>query len=390
MQTLMVAFAVAFAVAMLLVRHRRLHLGLTGDVAGQGPQKFHTGTVPRVGGLALALALAAALGWSAWRGLVGAQAAALLAAGLVALGTGLAEDLTKRVSPRVRLLGTLAAAATALGWTGVHLQRLDLPWLDAWVGWVPAGAPWPWAPLGVAITLIGVTGLSHAINIIDGFHGLAAGVSIFMFGALGYVAWAVGDALVLQMCLAMLGALLGFLLWNYPRGLIFLGDGGAYLVGFWLAQAGVWLVARNPQVSPWFVLLVCAYPVVETLFSIYRKRILRGRSPTVPDALHLHMLIYRRLLRWAAGPGAGRDLNARNAATAPYLWAFSTAAVAPAVLWWHHTTLLQLSFGLFIIGYVWIYRRLVRRRGRLAPDNKSSKGGRSCAIHHADSASEAD
>ncbi|TCS97518.1 UDP-N-acetylmuramyl pentapeptide phosphotransferase/UDP-N-acetylglucosamine-1-phosphate transferase [Tepidimonas ignava] len=364
MQTLTVALAVAFAVAMLLVRHRRLHLGVTGDVADRGPQKFHIGTVPRVGGVAVALALAVALGWSAWRGLVGGEAAALLSAGLVALATGLAEDLTKRVSPRVRLLGTVVAAAIALGLTGVHLQRLDLPWVDAWMAWVPPGVALGWAPLGVAITLLGVAGLSHAINIIDGFHGLAAGVGVFMFAALGYVAWVVGDVLVLQMCLAMLGALLGFLLWNYPRGLIFLGDGGAYLVGFWLAQAGVWLVARNPQVSPWFVLLVCAYPVVETLFSIYRKRIVRGRSPAVPDGLHLHMLIHRRLLRWAAGPGAGRDLNARNAATAPYLWGMCAIGVVPAVLWWHNAAVLKASMVLFMIVYLWSYARLLTKRKR--------------------------
>lgn len=61
-------------------------------------------------------------------------------------------------------------------------------------------------------------------------------------------------------------------------GKIFLGDGGAYLLGYFIAEISVLLVLRNPEVSPWFPLLVVAYPVVEALFSIYRRNILKGVS----------------------------------------------------------------------------------------------------------------
>ncbi|MFN7130403.1 MAG: glycosyltransferase family 4 protein, partial [Brevundimonas sp.] len=115
--------------------------------------------------------------------------------------------------------------------------------------------------------------MANAVNIIDGFNGLAAATSMLMFAAFGYVAWALRDPFIVQVCLAMIGALAGFFVWNYPRGRIFLGDGGAYLVGFVLAEVAVLLVVRHPQVSPWFCFLVCAYPVTETLFSIYRRRL---------------------------------------------------------------------------------------------------------------------
>ena len=101
----------------------------------------------------------------------------------------------------------------------------------------------------------------------------------------------------------MLGALLGFLVFNYPSGRIFMGDGGAYLLGFWLGELSVLLVVRNPDVSPWFPIVLLAYPVVETLFSIYRRKFLQGRSAGRPDAMHLHQLIYRRLARVAVAPG---------------------------------------------------------------------------------------
>ncbi|MGH8522317.1 MAG: hypothetical protein ACREU9_13060 [Gammaproteobacteria bacterium] len=70
----------------------------------------------------------------------------------------------------------------------------------------------------------------------------------------------------------------GFLLRNYPRGKVFLGDAGAYFIGFMYAQLSIQLVARNAGISPWFVVALAAYPIVETLFSIYRRKIVRALS----------------------------------------------------------------------------------------------------------------
>ena len=80
---------------------------------------------------------------------------------------------------------------------------------------------------------------------------------------------------------------------NSLGGLIFLGDGGAYLLGFLLADLTVLLVHRNPNVSPVFPLLLCAYPIFETVFAIYRRKVVRGVATTDPDGIHLHTLIHR-------------------------------------------------------------------------------------------------
>ena len=94
----------------------------------------------------------------------------------------------------------------------------------------------------------------------------------------------------------LVGATAGFLVWNYPRGKIFAGDGGAYVWGMVIAVACVQLVQRHRVVSPWFPVLLLIYPVWETLFSIYRK-VARGQSPGMADALHFHQLIFRRIVR---------------------------------------------------------------------------------------------
>ena len=144
----------------------------------------------------------------------------------------------------------------------------------------------------------------------------------------------------------------GFLVWNYPRGLIFAGDGGAYLWGVVIAIASVLLVLRHRQVSPWFPLLLLIYPVWETFFSIYRK-IARGQSPGVADALHFHQLIYRRIVREVFDDDdEARRMLMRNNRTSPYLWGFALLTVLPAVLFWNQTPMLML----FILHF----HRLVR------------------------------
>ncbi|OBS31902.1 glycosyl transferase [Tepidimonas fonticaldi] len=353
MQTLVVAWLLSFIVVMAIIRSNHWHVHLSSDVI-DGVQKFHRGAIPRIGGLGIIAGLGGALGWSAWRGLIGVEMAWLLIAALPAFGAGLAEDVTKRVGVAARLLATMAAAAVGAWGLGAVLPRLGVPGVDALL------ALWPL--LAWAVTLVAVAGVANAVNIIDGFNGLAAATSMLMFMAFGYVAWVLGDSFIVQVCLAMIGALAGFFVWNYPRGLIFLGDGGAYLVGFLLAEVAVLLVVRHPQLSPWFCLLVCAYPITETLFSIYRKRFLRGMSPGVPDGLHLHMLVYRRLVRWAAGHEAARDVTARNSATSPYLWGLASLGIVPAVLFWHDERWLVASALGFVVAYVWVYARLVRFR----------------------------
>ena len=117
--------------------------------------------------------------------------------------------------------------------------------------------------------------------------GLASMYVLMMLLAVAYVAFQVGDTLIFDAALIGTGAVLGFFVWNYPAGLIFLGDGGAYLLGFYLAELAV-LLHRNPSVSPIFTLLLCAYPIFETIFTMYRRKVVRGVSTGAPDGVDLH------------------------------------------------------------------------------------------------------
>jgi UDP-N-acetylmuramyl pentapeptide phosphotransferase/UDP-N-acetylglucosamine-1-phosphate transferase len=210
--------------------------------------------------------------------------------------------------------------------------------------------------LGILFTIVAITGLANAYNIIDGFNGLSSMVGTITLLAITYLGYLLGDTTIIFLSLVMAGAILGFFIWNYPQGLIFLGDGGAYLIGFWIASLSIWLCARHPEVSPWFALLINGYPIMETLFTIYRRRIHQRKSPGTPDGIHFHTLIYRRILQAKYFD----SVLSANARTAPYLWILAGLSITPAVLWWQSTPILIGACALFMISYVWLYTRIVQ------------------------------
>lgn len=351
MNSIIIAALVSWLVTLLIIRFNYLHADLTADTDTGGVQKFHVKPVPRIGGTGLLLGLLAVSLWLRFiNPPVGIPMLWLLLAACPAFLGGLAEDLTKRVAVLTRLLLTMISALLGYWLLEAGLSRLDIPLLDAALHW------WP---VSLLLTVVAIAGVANAVNIIDGFNGLAGMVCVMIFGALGYVAYWVGDVLLWSACAALIGGILGFLAWNYPRGLIFLGDGGAYFLGFMIGEISVLLVMRHPEVSPWFPMLLVIYPVFETLFSIYRKKILRGMSPGVPDGVHLHMLVYKRLVRWVVGSREASDRTSRNALTSPYLWLLSSLAIFPAVLFWRSTPILMSCVFVFSLVYLWLYRSIV-------------------------------
>lgn len=354
MLELLVGFSVSLCMTLAVIHSAKAHAHIALDHDVDGPQKFHAHPVPRVGGIGIVVGYAAALLILLWisreTAILGAL---LLLCGSLAFAVGLIEDLTKRVSPRARLMATAASALLAIWLLRAVITRTDIPGLD----WIVTSTA-----VAAGLTVVAVAGIANSVNIIDGFNGLASMCVVIMLAALAYVAYQVGDPLIGSLALAGIGAVLGFFVWNFPGGLIFLGDGGAYFLGFFVAELSILLLVRNPEVSPLFPLLVCIYPVFETLFSIYRRRFLRAVPPSMPDGIHLHSLIYRRVLRWALGARGASTMTRRNSMTSPFLWLLCMLSAAPAVLLWNNTSLLAVSLGIFVVTYVVLYWRIVRFR----------------------------
>jgi UDP-N-acetylmuramyl pentapeptide phosphotransferase/UDP-N-acetylglucosamine-1-phosphate transferase len=346
-------FVVGLLATIFIMRSSMRHGHLSADHDLSGPQKFHARPVPRVGGAGIMAALVVGGVIAQLDGSPAARSLWLLiACTLPAFAAGITEDLTKNVSPRRRLVATAISAGLAIWLLGAVITRTNIPGVDQLVRWTP---------FALLLTIFVVTGVANAINIIDGFNGLASMCVLMMILALGYVAFQVGDTFVFTASLITAGAVLGFFVWNFPAGLIFLGDGGAYLLGFLLGELSVLLLHRNPAVSPIFPLLLCAYPIFETIFTMYRRKVVRGVATAAPDGIHLHTLIHRRLIRWTlADNHERRRLRRRNSMTSPYLWLLCLTSVIPSVLWWNSTAVLSWFLLAFVIVYVWLYARIVR------------------------------
>lgn len=353
MKHMAIAFVVAWVVTLLIIRFNHVHARFSADNDLNGVQKFHARPTPRIGGISLILGLLAStfLSWITMPYMSSYSYWLLFLCTLPAFGGGLIEDLTKKVGVLHRLILTACSAALGYWLLGAGLTSVDLPLVDLFL---------VLAPVSLLFTCFAVAGVANAINLIDGYNGLSGMVSIMILGALAYVGLQVGDVLIWMPALAMVGAIFGFFVWNYPRGLIFLGDGGAYLIGFMIGELAVLLVARHDNISAWFPLLLVIYPIFETLFTIYRRVVIRKASPGLPDALHMHQMVYMRLVRWAVGSPCADEKTMRNSMTSPYLWLLCSVSVIPAVLFWRYESLLQIFALGFIAVYVLLYRALVR------------------------------
>jgi UDP-GlcNAc:undecaprenyl-phosphate/decaprenyl-phosphate GlcNAc-1-phosphate transferase len=324
------------------------------------PQRFHAGSTPRLGGVAIALttmlgwfavSLSEQLGWTLNVAFNRSDAIYWSSMALPALIAGCYEDSTQGLGVRSRLLFTLISAFVGVWLLDLTVPRLGIASFDSF--WQLYS--WP----GVCLAIIALAGLPHAFNLIDGFNGLAAMVSALICGAIAHVALQLGDRQLAAVLVCLIGASGGFLFWNYPRSLIFAGDGGAYFWGILIAGASIVLVQKHAEVSPWFPMLLVIYPVWETVFSVYRK-LAKGQSPGVADALHFHQLIFRRIVRSVFHDDQSRRLLMRNNRTSPYLWSFALLTVIPAVLFWNNTPILIGFCLLFIVTYVAAYLMIIR------------------------------
>jgi UDP-N-acetylmuramyl pentapeptide phosphotransferase/UDP-N-acetylglucosamine-1-phosphate transferase len=334
--------------AFLLLRGQIFDTRLSRDPAVPGTHKIHEEAVPRIGGVSIFLGWLAGLFAARYAGYLDWFTALAWAACLFPVfAAGLAEDFTKRVGVRTRFLMSLVSAAIAYFLLGVAATRIDIPGSDVLLA-IPL--------ISFVFTVLAIGGLAHAINIIDGLHGLALTIAIMAFIAIGYVAFAVGDSELLLLAGLGAGSTLGLRMWNYPSGQIFCGDGGAYFLGCSLAVLSGLLVLRHDEVSAWFPVLTLLYPIWETLFSAYRRKVIAGVPVSTPDQLHLHTLTYANMVRSSDAPHP-QARSRRNSDASHMMILLALMNVVPAVLWWNETWLLVVSALFFIVVYLIVYRR---------------------------------
>jgi len=319
------------------------------DHLGSKPQRMHQHQVCRLGGAAIMAGLGTYFLLSLPSGSSGTADTEPFPIWLVfvafpVFAFGIMEDCWGNLSARKRLI---AATMSALGACFLLNAVLPIPGISANGGGI----------LCWVFTCFCVAGVTNAFNIVDGLNGLASGVSVILMTALGWIAYGLGDLLLVQACVGVVAAVIGFLLVNFPFGRIFLGDGGAYLIGFLFAECSVFLLVRHPEVTWFFPLALAIYPVTETLFSIYRRKKKKSQAQGA-DALHLHSLVHQRLNRWAWGSVKVSAL--RNSISTTFFWVWQGLSTIVVILIWDQKSLLMAYCVFSVVLYLGVYRMLVR------------------------------
>jgi len=353
---LALCFALSSVAALLIVLTQRWHGRYSYDSL-DGVQKVHHERVPRIGGLAIFVAIIAAYL------VVPPDAKAVLqptlVLGAVAFSFGFMEDISKRVSVAIRLWATMLPGIIGYGLTGMALGPLGIPGIDAAL---------QWTPLAVVFTAFAVCGVTQAINMIDGYNGLAGWTCIWILLGIALLALSANDLATAIAALIVLAATAGFLVVNWPWGKLFLGDGGTYLLGASIAWLCVSLVSRNPGISPFACLVLCSYPIIEVLYSMAR-RAKSGVSSGRPDRLHLHQIIAAAFVY----PATTRLRPVyQNSVTGLAISLFSLLALVIALSFARSQGTLIIAFGLLAAGYVALYTLCKRRVDRRGHESKAS------------------
>lgn len=306
------------------------------------PQKLHHTPTPRIGGLGIFVGILFMVRVIVKEDDMGLYLVLCL---IPAFMAGFLEDLFAKITPSRRLMIMSVSGVMAIYILNAVVTDFGFFSVPHWVG--------------ILITMIAILGLTNGTNMIDGFNGLSSGVCFLIFTTYFAMSLIVGDITMAYICLICMTSILGFLFFNFPWGKIFLGDGGAYILGFLLAIISIMIVKRNAEISPWFVLVCLIYPVWEVIFSFSRRMIIHRLSPLYPDSKHVHQLIFRNIAQH------------NNSRTALYILPVIILFNLAALYFYTNSVALFLVAGVFVICYTlfyYIYSRKEISRNNRAKD----------------------
>jgi UDP-GlcNAc:undecaprenyl-phosphate GlcNAc-1-phosphate transferase len=291
MRTLLVAFALAFFAGILftwIIRHLAIRWKLYDDPVGG--RKIHQRPIPRLGGIAVALAFSVpVIALALWSNDISAALytepgllISLLGGGSLVLTLGIHDDLVGS-GALIKLIGQVTAAMVVFH-AGVQINVISVPFMAPMVLGI-------WA---FPVTIFWIVLVTNAINLIDGLDGLAAGVAVLAGSTLAIMSLVENDIVGALLLVSMVGATLGFLRFNWNPASIFLGDTGSLFLGFLLAIVS----AHSSQKSFALFSIVAAFvalalPIFDLSMAVIR-RFLMGKPIFSADQYHVHHLLLRK------------------------------------------------------------------------------------------------
>jgi len=243
-------------------------------------QKIHDSHVSRLGGLGIFISIGIYSCFMS-NGLL----FNLLFCALPMFIVALIEDVRHNIKPLIRMAAILLSAVIFIIplYQNNLMPLIEIPIIGSYLNgtWILA-----------VLLIISISGVVNGVNMIDGANGLSSFAILTILISISFIALNQSDYHILSASLITIAVILGFILVNYPWGKIFLGDSGAYFLGFSVSILTIQLYARNAELPFWGAILILFYPVMEVLFSFTRKALVQRKTPFSPDTEHLHLKLF--------------------------------------------------------------------------------------------------
>ncbi|WP_028042558.1 MraY family glycosyltransferase [Candidatus Stoquefichus massiliensis] len=269
------SFVVTFIISLLLVPVVSKISKKLGIIAHTNKRTIHKGIIARTGGYAIYASF-----------LIGTmiflktdiQINAILIGGFIVFLTGFYDDIHD-LSPKLKMLGQVAAALVVIIYGDIALKGFTLPFLPNFIS----------QAIAIIVTILWIVGVSNAVNLIDGLDGLCAGISIIVLVTISLTSLTYGRTDISSLSLLLAGAIGGFLVFNFHPASVFLGDCGALFIGYMIAVIS--LLGFGYKSSSFFTLgapiVVLMVPIMDTLIAIIRRKV-HHKSFSEADKGHLH------------------------------------------------------------------------------------------------------
>ena len=197
---------------------------------------------------------------------------------------GFLEDLNQNIRPKIRFGASVLSAILCILIYEIQINDVGISIMNFLL---------EYKYISLIFTILCITYLIQAFNIIDGLNGLNLFTAIIIFILIATISDKVNDLKIYNMSIFFISILSGILIFNFPYGKIFLGDSGAYIVGVCVSISILSLYKNNLQLSPFLVCQILIYPSYELLRSCLRRFLVLKKNILEPDTEHLHSLIYK-------------------------------------------------------------------------------------------------
>ena len=257
--------------------------GALMDKDFEKPQAFHKEPVARSGGLSGIISLT--IFFILYYFLFDKFLFDYLILSIAIFSLGFLEDIKFNINPNYRLTLMIIIFVYFIAFFSINIESVDLKFLNTWMNN---------RIFSTAFVLLCFLFIVNGANLIDGFNGLLTIHLLLINFILFFINLNNNQENLAVIIIAQIVVLLSFLLFNFPKAKMFLGDSGSYLFGSLVALNIINTNNLNPQISSFFFCILLFYLFFEVFFSFFRK-IYSRKSPLNPDKYHLHMLLYNFL-----------------------------------------------------------------------------------------------